>query len=54
MAIPDKYKDKYFLHFTHLDNLDSIVKHGLPTTNLKKEKGIRHFDIASEGIRDEN
>lgn len=51
MEIPDKYKGKYFFHFTHIENLDSIVKHGLLSTNEKNKQGIEHKNVASETIQ---
>jgi hypothetical protein len=52
MSIPTQYSGKYFFHFTHLQNLDSIVKHGILSTNKKKELGIEHLNVASESIQE--
>lgn len=52
MSIPSKYSGKYFFHFTHIDNLDSIVKHGILCTNKKKELEINHLNLASETIQE--
>lgn len=38
-------------HFTHIDNLDSILKHGLLATNEKGSKGISHENIANMDIQ---
>lgn len=38
MSIQEQYKDKYFFHFTHLNNLKAILANGLLSTNEKKEK----------------
>lgn len=35
MAIPEKFKDKYFYHFTHIENLDSILSNGFFSTSEK-------------------
>ncbi|MCD4664024.1 MAG: DarT ssDNA thymidine ADP-ribosyltransferase family protein [Bacteroidales bacterium] len=51
LKIPDKYKGKYFFHFTHIENLESIVKNGLLSTNKKKELGLKHTNVASETIQ---
>ena len=51
MKIPDKYKGIYFYHFTHIENLESIVKNGLLSTNKKNELGLKHTDVASETIQ---
>lgn len=51
MKIPQQYKGKFFYHFTHVDNIESTVQHGLLCTNLKKSKGIGHFNVANENIQ---
>ncbi|MBO2653205.1 DUF4433 domain-containing protein [Shewanella algae] len=51
MNIPDKYKGKYFFHFTHINNIDEIIRHGLLSTNEKTKKRIRHLDVASKDIQ---
>lgn len=35
-----------------LDNLESIIKHGLLCTNLKNERAIDHKNIAAQGIQE--
>lgn len=52
MPIPAKYSSKYFFHFTHIENLDSILKNGILCTNKKNEIGISHVDVASESIQE--
>jgi putative nucleotidyltransferase with HDIG domain len=52
MAIPKEHSHRYFYHFTHLDNLDSILKHGLLCTRRKEELGLAHTNVASEGIQE--
>lgn len=52
MSIAAKYKHKYFFHFTHIDNLDSILANGLLCTNEKKAKGLEHFNIAADSIQE--
>ena len=52
MSIPQKYKGKYFYHFTHIDNIPSIVAHnGLFSTNQKKAFGIEHHNVALMDIQ---
>ncbi|PXX27319.1 DUF4433 domain-containing protein [Arenibacter sp. ARW7G5Y1] len=51
MAIPEDYKGKYFYHFTHIENLDSILKHGFLCTNLKDKLKLLHTNVASENIQ---
>jgi hypothetical protein len=50
--IPAEYKNRYIFHFTHLCNLDSIIKNGLLCTNEKNSQGINHTDIANETIQE--
>lgn len=44
--------NKYFYHFSHLDNLDSILKNGLVCTNRKLKLGLGHYNIANKSIQD--
>lgn len=52
MAIPDDHKWRYIFHFTDIHNLDSIVKNGLICPNIKKERGIKHKNIANMTIQE--
>ena len=52
MEIPTKYKNRYFFHFTHIDNIKSIVQMGgLLSTNQKKKYNIVHHNIANVDIQ---
>lgn len=51
MTISDKYKGKFFFHFTHLDNLEEILTNGLLSTNEKEERNIEHLNVASSDIQ---
>lgn len=51
MKIPVEYKGRYFYHFTHIENLESIVKNGFLSTNEKELKGLKHKNIANESIQ---
>ena len=52
MNIPVEHRARYFYHFTHIDNIESIIKNnGLLSTNLKKAKGIHHHNVANENIQ---
>jgi len=51
-GIPESLRNKYFYHFTHIENLESILKNGLLSTNEKIRQGISHIDIANESIQD--
>lgn len=50
--IPTEYSGRFFFHFTHIENLDSIVKNGLLSTNSKTRLNINHMDVASESIQE--
>lgn len=52
MAIPDEHKWRYIFHFTDIENLDSIIKHGLLCTNVKNALGIKHKNIANMTIQE--
>lgn len=52
MSIPGEHARRYFFHFTHIDNLQSIVEHGLISTNLKNKSRIEHVNVASESIQE--
>jgi hypothetical protein len=51
MSIPQEHAGRFFYHFTHIENLDSILKNGLICTNKKNAKNILHKNVASEGIQ---
>ncbi|MBS4025397.1 MAG: DUF4433 domain-containing protein [Clostridia bacterium] len=51
MKIPDEHRGRCFYHFTHIENIESIVKNGLLSTNKKRAKGIDHINLASEEIQ---
>lgn len=51
MDIPATYKNKFFFHFTHIDNLQEILTNGLLSTNEKTAKKVDHLDIASPDIQ---
>ncbi|MGO4294540.1 type II toxin-antitoxin system toxin DNA ADP-ribosyl transferase DarT [Chitinophaga sp. RAB17] len=50
--IPQEHLHRYFYHFTHIDNLSSIISNGLLSTNLKKEAGLNHVNVASYSIQE--
>lgn len=52
MAVPDKFKNRYVFHFTDIENLDSIIKDGLLSTNIKNAKGIKHKNVANLTIQE--
>lgn len=52
MSIPKEYSGRYFFHFTHVDNIESIVStNGLLSTNIKQRKGISHHNVANMQIQ---
>ena len=51
MKIPNAYANRFFYHFTHADNIESIVKYGLLSTNEKNRQGITHENLANEEIQ---
>ncbi len=50
--IPKDHLGRFFFHFTHIDNLKSIVENGLLCTNSKNKSNIEHTNVASEGIQE--
>lgn len=51
MSIPSEHKGRHFYHFTHIDNIDSIVRNGLLATNVKNQMEIRHHNVANMNIQ---
>lgn len=52
MSIPDHLRGRFAYHFTLLDNLPSIIEHGLLSTNRKNTQHIVHANVAEQGIQD--
>ncbi|OOX29516.1 hypothetical protein BJL85_15760 [Vibrio parahaemolyticus] len=50
--IPNEFKGRYAYHFTHIDNLPSIIESGLLSTNEKQKNGIEHTDVANSSIQE--
>lgn len=51
MSVPEKFIDRYFYHFTHIENLDSILSNGFLSTNEKNRLGINNNDVANGNIQ---
>jgi hypothetical protein len=51
MEVPKEFQGKYCYHFTHKDNLKSILKNGLLCTTQKEKLDLSHTNIANEGIQ---
>lgn len=52
MVVPKEYENRSLYHFTHIENLDSILKHGLLSQNEKSKLGINHNDISRQRIQE--
>ncbi|MCK4816480.1 DUF4433 domain-containing protein, partial [bacterium] len=52
MSIPDKFKHRSVYHFTHIDNLPTILEHGLLSTNEMERRRLGHNVIAYSRIQD--
>jgi len=51
MPIPAEHAQRYVYHFTFVENLKDILKHGLLSPNQKKAHGLDHVDIAEGSIQ---
>lgn len=51
MAVPAHHRGRSAYHFTSIENLESIIDHGIFSTNQKIARGILHVDVAEEGIQ---
>jgi ssDNA thymidine ADP-ribosyltransferase, DarT len=51
MLIPDEHKSRFIYHFTSIENLPSILEHGLLSYNEKRRLGIEHLSIAEDSIQ---
>lgn len=51
MPIPETFKYRRVYHFTHIDNLPYILRHGLLSTNKKEKLNIKHTSIAYDEIQ---
>lgn len=50
--IPREFRGRYFYHFTHIDNIPSIVEQGgLLSTHEKERRDIKHYNIANQNIQ---
>ena len=50
-GIPQQHAWRYFFHMTDVHNLESIITHGLLSTNKKNDLGIKHVNIANMSIQ---
>lgn len=52
MPIPAQYQGRFFYHFTLLDNLPDILRHGFHSPNEQRRLGLLHKSIAIRQIQD--
>ncbi|HEA69903.1 MAG TPA: DUF4433 domain-containing protein [Desulfobacterales bacterium] len=51
MSVSQNLENRHAYHFTHFQNLDSIIDNEILSTNLKISKGVEHKNIAEKGIQ---
>jgi hypothetical protein len=51
MPIPEEHRSRYVYHFTSIENLSSILEHGLLSYNEKRRLVIEHVSIAEDSIQ---
>ncbi len=51
MPVPAQYRGRYAYHFCHLENLPSVLQHGLLCCHLQQDRRIRHRSIAEQSIQ---
>ena len=51
MPIPSEHQHRSIYHFTHLDNLEAILDHGLLSVNEQHRTGLQHNSIANSDIQ---
>jgi len=51
MPIPIEHRRREAYHFVHLDNLESIIEHGLLSNAEQERRGIDHHSIAIPDIQ---
>jgi hypothetical protein len=51
MTIPPAHANRFVSHFVHLDNIPSIIEHGLLSNSEQVRKGIEHHSIALSAIQ---
>lgn len=52
MSIPEKYRHRSLYHFTHLNNLASIIRYGLLSAREVEQRGLKHTTIAYQTIQE--
>lgn len=51
MPVPAKHARRYLYHFTHLENLEGVIKNGFLSYNRQLEAGLTHYSIAASSIQ---
>lgn len=51
MPIPEEHRNRFFYHFTLIDNLPGILRNGFHSPNEKRRLGLEHKSIAIEKIQ---
>lgn len=51
MTLPIEHRGRFAYHFTHLDNLEDILRYGLLAPNEQAQLGLRHRSIAIQSIQ---
>jgi hypothetical protein len=52
MPIANHHRSRNAYHFTSIENLESIIDHGIYSTNRKIALGIEHANVAEQSIQD--
>ena len=52
MSIPVEHAHRYAYHFTSIENLPGILKHGLLSYNERRNLNIEHISVAEDSIQE--
>jgi putative nucleotidyltransferase with HDIG domain len=51
MPVPQAFRGRFAYHFCHIDNLPSVLEHGLLSCTEQRARGIAHLSVAEQGIQ---